>query len=180
MAYAADFFDGSHRMYVRSADGDCSTQLRLSSGFTGDPHWSPDSEWIAFTQSQSSTFGTAPYIGNIHTARRDGSTLVNLTGSQATVSFRCAHPLVYRTGPDPEPFSISSVMQMSDGSILLEWDAIGGLLYQVEYSTDLVTWFSDLPDSAILAGNEDATLSYQDQSAQGLPRRYYRVISSSP
>jgi hypothetical protein len=59
-----------------------------------------------------------------------------------------------------------------NGSVLLSWETVAGWRDQVEYSTDLLTWENDLPNSTFTApGNA----LFTDTSGTRGPTRYYRV-----
>jgi hypothetical protein len=174
IAYAADFFDGNHRMYVRDAGGSCATQLRLSSGFTGDPHWAPDSSWLVFTRATSSSFGSGPYIGNLYTVNPDASSLTNRTGGISRVSGRCAHALVYNIVP--APFEIDSITLVKDGT-KLDWTGVEGAEYTVEFSDNLFDWAA-IP-GAVATAISDGPVTYTDTSA-GKGDRFYRIVGRCP
>ena len=50
-----------------------------------------------------------------------------------------------------------------------------GFDYAVEYSTDLVNWFSDLPDSSKTAPLTQKIFEYTDATSPKPVQRYYRV-----
>ncbi|HWB02564.1 MAG TPA: hypothetical protein VG796_06025 [Verrucomicrobiales bacterium] len=176
LAHCADHGSGRHRLYVRPLGNDCTMQIRLSDTFCGDPDWSWDSSWIAFTRATASSFGSSPYIGNIHTVGATGGALVNLTGTLTTVSGRCAHPLVYSTAC--EAVDISSVTKSAAGTTL-SWPAVPGGRYQVQYTTNLSQWLEDLPNSLLTAGTGVTSLNFTD-SAPDSPRKFYRVRGVCP
>jgi len=172
IAYAADFFDGNHRMYVRDADGDCDSQIRVSTGFTGDPHWSPDSQWIAFTRATNSSFGSGPYIGDIYTVGANGVGLTSRTASVTRVSNRCAHPLVYTIAP--APFHIKR-MDLTSRGLRIFWDGIAGTEYTIEFSNDLKEW-EPLPGS-VFTPDVDEEVAAGVAGVSGNQRRYYRIVA---
>jgi Tol biopolymer transport system component len=176
LAYCADHGSGRHRLYVRPLGNDCTMQIRLSDTFCGDPDWSWDSSWIAFTRATASSFGSQPYIGNIYTVGAAGGTPVNLTGTLTTVSGRCAHPLVYSTAC--EAVELSSITKSAAGTTL-SWPAVAGGRYQVQYSNDLTQWLEDLPNSLLTANPGTTSLSFTD-AAPDVQRKFYRVRGVCP
>lgn len=60
----------------------------------------------------------------------------------------------------------------SSGAASLSWTTVDGWSDQVEYSTDLITWLSDLPDSNFTA---PGTVNFTDTSGNNGPVRFYRV-----
>jgi hypothetical protein len=105
-----------------------------------------------------------------------GGTPVNLTGTLATVSGRCAHPLVYSTAC--EAVDVSSVTKSAAGTTVL-WPAVAGGRYQIQYSTDLSQWLEDLPNSLLTAGTGATSLSFTDAAAD-TQRKFYRVRGVCP
>ncbi|OPZ67704.1 MAG: hypothetical protein BWY82_02729 [Verrucomicrobia bacterium ADurb.Bin474] len=67
-------------------------------------------------------------------------------------------PLGEETVPDPSVFR-------------LRWEGVDGVVYQVQYSTDLKEWF-DAPDGERVG---DGTHQYVDSAADAGPRRFYRI-----
>ena len=58
------------------------------------------------------------------------------------------------------------------GSVLLSWETVAGWSDQIEYSTDLINWQSDLPNSTFTA---PGSAIFTDISGTGGEARYYRV-----
>lgn len=56
----------------------------------------------------------------------------------------------------------------------LTWSGTAGRSYQVEYSDDLETWFSDLPGSTFNNVPDSSPLTFIDESAPAM--RYYRIV----
>ncbi|MFP6873835.1 MAG: hypothetical protein VCA55_10045 [Verrucomicrobiales bacterium] len=77
-----------------------------------------------------------------------------------------------------ENFHISSITQAAGDNITLQWKAQPGFRYQVEYSNDLLTWKSDLPDSLIEEPVETET-GYTDTTTAQSPERGYRITRTS-
>lgn len=80
-----------------------------------------------------------------------------------------------RTAPKGiEPFLIDSKSVNSAGETIITWHGDPGFDYQVEYSSDLVTWHSDLPGSSFPGIMTSGTLTFTDTAL--IPtRRFYRV-----
>ncbi len=73
-----------------------------------------------------------------------------------------------------ENFKINSITQTAGGDITLQWKSRPGFRYQVEYSNDLLTWQSDLPNSLIEEPVETET-GYTDTTTTQSPERAYRI-----
>ncbi len=174
-SYCADHGSGRHRLYVRALGNDHATQLRLSDTFCGDPEWSPDSTWIAFTRAAASSVGATPYLGNVTRVPATGGTATNLTGTLTTVSGRCAHPMIYFTACPPIQPAITS----DTTNNMLTWPAVPFGRYQVQYSSDLVTWRDDLPNSSLTAPAGATALTFTPPRA-GIIRRFFRVLGVCP
>ena len=174
-AYCADHGSGRHRLYVRALGNDHATQLRLSDTFCGDPDWSPDGSWIAFTRATASSFGASPYLGNINRVPPTGGAATNLTGTLTSVSGRCAHPLIYYSACPPiEPAIVGGA-----ANITLTWPVVPGGRYQVQYSSDLSTWKEDLAGSALTAPAGATELSFVTPTSAA-ERRFFRVQGVCP
>ena len=174
-SYCADHGSGRHRLYVRALGNDHATQLRLSDTFCGDPEWSPDSTWIAFTRAAASSVGATPYLGNITRVPVTGGTGTNLTGTLTAVSGRCAHPLIYFTACAP----IQPVITTDATNTVLTWPAVPFGRYQVQYSSDLAAWKDDLPNSSLTAPTGATALTFTTPRA-GVARRFFRVLGVCP
>ena len=174
-SYCADHGSGHHRLYVRALGNDHATQIRLSDTFCGDPEWSPDSTWIAFTRATASSVGATPYLGNITRVPATGGTQSNLTGALATVSGRCAHPLIYFTACPP----IQPAMSRGPGNTTVTWPAVPYGRYVVQYSSDLTAWLEDLPNSALTAPAGAVALTFITPNTAA-PRRYFRITGVCP
>lgn len=74
--------------------------------------------------------------------------------------------------PTTEGLSLS--YSFPQGSTL-GWWGLPNKSYQVEYSENLITWFTDLPDSSIGSGPLIKPMSYRDSDAVQHPRRFYRL-----
>ncbi|MDG2124363.1 MAG: hypothetical protein P8J87_11725, partial [Verrucomicrobiales bacterium] len=72
-----------------------------------------------------------------------------------------------------EPFVVDS-LALESGSPTLTWFGQAGFTYQVEFSSDLITWSSTLPDSSKTPGAADAPLTYTDTTTSETTR-FYRV-----
>lgn len=81
---------------------------------------------------------------------------------------------VIRSAPlGTEPFRLATFGR-AGGVTTLTWPAQRGFDYRVEYSDNLVTWHSDLPNSSFPSIAADQSLLFQD-STTGSSRRFYRV-----
>jgi hypothetical protein len=65
-----------------------------------------------------------------------------------------------------------------DGHPVLTWDAVVGRRYRVETSSNLLTW-TPLPGASTIIANQ-ASLTFSDTAADGVMRRYYRVVDLPP
>ena len=75
----------------------------------------------------------------------------------------------------PEPFALQSVSRPSSGGSLLQWPAHTGFDYQVQFTSDLKSWSSALPESRFAANKTNGVLSYTDSTSPAPSQRYYRV-----
>lgn len=64
------------------------------------------------------------------------------------------------------------------GNVTLNWETAVDWNDQVQYSTDLVTWQDDLPDSTFDNINSSSQITFTDESDKKGPVRYYRVKRS--
>lgn len=79
-------------------------------------------------------------------------------------------------GPAPPVVpGLVAVARDGDGTVTLEWTAVAGLAYQVEYSDDLATWSADLPGSGITPA-VDGPVTFVDASAAGAKNRWFRIV----
>ena len=86
-----------------------------------------------------------------------------------------------RAGFVPLPFVALRLQPMpAQNAISLAWDASAGLAYQVEYSTDLVSWFASPAGHVVATG---PTATWTDTGPPGtaaapiaVPQRFYRVF----
>lgn len=81
--------------------------------------------------------------------------------------------VVRSVGRGSEPFVISG-FERSGGESIVTWPAENGFDYQVEYSSDALTWHSDLPGSSFPGITSDQSLEFTDPTAD--PLRLYRVL----
>ena len=63
----------------------------------------------------------------------------------------------------------------SSGVLNLSWQTVDGWTDQVEYSTDLVTWFDDLPESTFGNMSSPTTITFSRAKDPDDPYRFYRV-----
>ncbi|NLF41044.1 hypothetical protein GX586_16495 [bacterium] len=100
IAYIADYGTGDHRVVVSPNINGTQAYVQAGGWYSGNPSWSPDGSWIAYTRSRSSTFGANTYVGDILKVQPDGSGTVNLTTNTVHRS-GCAFPLFYNIVPEP-------------------------------------------------------------------------------
>ena len=67
--------DGNAEIFIVNADGSGKMNLTANEVWDGDPAWSPDGQWIAFTQRVGEQ-----RQGHIHVIRADGSEETRLVG----------------------------------------------------------------------------------------------------
>lgn len=80
-----------------------------------------------------------------------------------------------RTAPTgTEPFAISSITRNPDGSTTLTWPGDPGFDYQIEHSTDLITWHNTLPGASFPGIQDRGPLSFTDTAASA-QRKFYRA-----
>ena len=81
-----------------------------------------------------------------------------------------------RTDPlDP----LLSTISFSTGMPKVSWNEEAGYAYQLEYSDDLASWLTSLPDTSWSASSS-ADRSYNDPTTPLPPHRFYRVKRSFP
>ncbi|MCX6997037.1 MAG: hypothetical protein NTV49_08095, partial [Kiritimatiellaeota bacterium] len=87
------------------------------------------------------------------------------------------------TGTDPTNRNSCLVVsnatpQQGDAGFTIQWPAVPGKTYQVEYCDALgEPWQEDLPGSQLTAGAGQTTLTYTDTTAGASPRRTYRAMT---
>jgi len=178
LAYVADHGSGVHRLYVRDLAGDCTTQRRLSSGYCGDPDFAPDGSFVVFTRAATSTFGAAPYLGDLIRISPDGTQERDLTSGWVEVAGRCAHPLVYRSaGPPCAPFTLQIIAELPTDPVRIVWASEPGVSYQVEHSADLLEWHRDLAGSSLTAKPGETEVAFSDPGPRDAPR-FCRVVAA--
>ena len=90
-----------------------------------------------------------------------------------------------RAGFVPLPFAaVKLEAQPAQNAVSLAWDSSANLTYQIEYSTDLISWFA-APTGEIIATGP--TASWTDNGPPGtadmpfsVPQRFYRVFQFGP
>ena len=75
----------------------------------------------------------------------------------------------------PPPLKFDSLVREPTGEFSLTWKAGPGFEYTIEYSHDLQTWFTDLPDSTLPSPLYGQTIFYTDQGTNSIHARYYRL-----
>ncbi|MEO1836527.1 MAG: hypothetical protein ABGZ49_13650 [Akkermansiaceae bacterium] len=71
------------------------------------------------------------------------------------------------------PIVFDSIARSADNTVTLSWQAYPSCDYLVEYTSDLSTWFSDLPNTSKPAPASQQTFQFTDSIIS--PRRFYRV-----
>lgn len=134
---------GQHRLYVTSINGGPGT--RLCDVYCGNPSWSPDGAWLAFTRASSSTSGAAPYVGDIWQVSAGGTNLVALT-TNSPVAAKCAFPTVF----EPPAITLAPLQPMA-GAVLITWSGAPHLLHTLQVATNYPggAW-SDVPGAVDL------------------------------
>ncbi|MDC0298869.1 hypothetical protein OAL51_01255 [bacterium] len=61
------------------------------------------------------------------------------------------------------------------GGINLNWQTAVGWTDQVEYSTDLITWFDDLPESTFEGTDTPTAINFSHAKDPEEAYRFYRV-----
>ena len=90
-----------------------------------------------------------------------------------------AGPPVILPIPIGTPFSVDSVRALGDGSMLVEFTAVPGHTYAIQYSSDMNTWRTAVPAITAPANRVqwiDAGPPKTDSPPQSQPARYYRVV----
>tara|TARA_B100001093_G_scaffold417767_1_gene408818 strand:- start:915 stop:1907 length:993 start_codon:yes stop_codon:yes gene_type:complete len=80
---------------------------------------------------------------------------------------------------DPPPVEIDSVTRDPAGNIQISWMPTAGYSYKVEYSDDLFTWLTDLPDSDFPSPPGSDALLFIDVGLPQTGSRYYRLVQTS-
>ncbi len=76
---------------------------------------------------------------------------------------------------DELPPVIDSIVRNPSNSRTVTWNAFVGYNYWVEYSSNSINWFSDLPDSSFGSPTSATTMEFVDRSAPSGGERFYRV-----
>jgi hypothetical protein len=75
--------------------------------------------------------------------------------------------------------NISQSIVRGDGSVLVEFNAVAGQMYAVQYSSDMMTWQTAVPAITAPANQVqwiDAGPPKTDSSPASQPQRFYRVV----
>jgi hypothetical protein len=94
--------------------------------------------------------------------------------------------LIAQAGPPVTPptvsgttFSIDRMIVLTVGSVLVEFTAVPGQIYAIQYSSDMVTWRTAVPAITAPANKVqwiDSGPPKTDSSPAQQPARYYRVV----
>ena len=91
-------------------------------------------------------------------------------------NFLMVAEVTVKTSPEGTvPFKLNSYSRATNGNSTLTWTGQPGYDYQVWWSSDLQTWYSNLAGSSFLNRTTTSTLSFTD-STTGQTRRFYRVV----
>jgi hypothetical protein len=133
--------------------------------------WSADIDGVPlFTDAPFTATPAALNLGYLAFEWKLTSTLTTLSHGD---NFLLVADIAVRSVPTgAEPFT-ATLAHAAGGDDTLAWPADPGFIYQVEYSTDLATWFDDLPGSEFTAGTTPSTMTYV--AAPAPPPRFYRV-----
>jgi hypothetical protein len=159
---------GQHRLYVTSIGG--GPGIRLSDVYCGNPSWSPDGAWLAFTHATGSTYGVSPYVGDIWRVSARGTNLLALT-TNSPVAAKCAFPTVF----EPPAITIAAP-QVDSNEVVINWSGGANLLHTLQSATNCASGnWTAVPGAADLAST-GATLTVTDGVAPAGPR-FYRVVA---
>ena len=159
---------GQHRLYATGIGG--GPGIRLSDVYCGNPSWSPDGAWLAFTRATSSTFGANPYIGDIWRVSAGGTNLLALT-TNSPVAGKCAFPTVF------EPPAITmAAPQVAPNQVVINWSGGTNLLHTLQYTTNGAGGSWTAVPGAVDLPSTGATLTVTDGVAPtGL--QFYRIVA---
>jgi hypothetical protein len=159
---------GQHRLYVTSSNGGPGT--RLCEVYCGNPSWSPDGTWLAFTRANASTYGAAAYVGDIWRVSARGTNLFALT-TNTPVAAKCAYPTVY------EPPTITMIPpQVTVDGVIISWSGGANLRHTLQIATNSPAeiWF-DCPGAIDLPGS-GATFSVTN-AVSPVESKFFRVVA---
>jgi len=74
----------------------------------------------------------------------------------------------------PGGFTITEISRDATGTTL-EWESVPGVVYVVEFSTDLVDWSEEVDDN-VVSGGATTTFKDSDPGRLALPTGFYRVV----
>jgi len=159
---------GQHRLYVTGIGG--GPGIRLSDVYCGNPSWSPDGAWLAFTRATSSTFGASPYVGDIWRVSAGGTNMLALT-TNSPVGAKCAFPTVF------EPPAITmATPQVDPNQVVINWSGGTNLLHTLQYTTNCAGGSWAAVPGAVDLPSTGATLTVTNAVAPaGL--QFYRVVA---
>jgi len=81
--------------------------------------------------------------------------------------------------PVMDSFTIDSMTREADGTVSVYFMAEPGYEYQVQYSTDMVTWHDDLAGGQMASGDSVLMMTCVDPAAAGSGKRFYRVLRAA-
>lgn len=159
---------GQHRLYVTSINGGAGT--RLCDVYCGNPSWSPDGAWLAFTRATSSTSGASVYVGDIWRVSAGGANLVALT-TNSPVAAKCAYPTVFEP-----PVITLAPPQAVGGAVLISWSGGTQLLHTLQVATNYPGGAWGNVPGAVDLPSTGGTLTGSDVVSPAQPR-FYRVVA---
>jgi len=90
-----------------------------------------------------------------------------------------AGPVVIPPAASGAILSVSRTLVLANGNVLVEFDAVPGQVYAIQYSSDLVTWLTAVPAITAPANRVqwiDAGPPQTVSNPAQQPARYYRVV----
>lgn len=146
---------------AQDIDGDGLSNVSESTAGTDSEN--PDTDGDGMTDGYEVTNGLNPKADDAN-GDLDGDGMSNLQEFLAGTTANNAASV----------FKIDSVTPAGGGGFVVTWQSVSGKTYQVRFKDDLSdpTWTLTGPSNIVASSS---ITSYEDTSASGVPRRYYRV-----
>ncbi|MBU6411337.1 MAG: PD40 domain-containing protein, partial [Verrucomicrobia bacterium] len=169
IAFCADLTTspGTHRLYVTSTNG--GPGIQLSDVYCGNPSWSPDGSWLAFTRATNSTYGNSVYVGDIWRVSVEGTNLIDLT-TNTPLGGTCAYPTVFEP-----PQIVLYAPEVSKNGTVIRWSGGAGLLQTVQEATNGLNKGWTTLVGATNMQSTGATLTVTDAVLRAAD--YYRILA---